>query len=157
MIIFFSFLNNIYIHKKKICQIKNSFALNQSIFSRFFNFVATKELFEFSFGFFGTVSMGKESSVKDLVSLYTKSSCLSVKTTGDGRCLFHSISICLVGNELYTHIIKLACVFVMLKNESYIKNVLSQQNPDLSFETLIENTANNDIGYLLAVFPYQFL
>ena len=89
--------------------------------------------------------MELELSIKDLVSHYTKSTCLAVKTTGDGRCLFHSVSLCIFGNENYTHIIKIACVFVMLENETYFRQILSQQDNTLSFEKLIEDNANNDV------------
>ena len=66
-----------------------------------------------------------------------------IKTTGDGRCLFHSISLCLFGNENYSHLLKIANVFFLLENESYFSKVLNQQDRSLSFDQLVENNAND--------------
>jgi len=62
------------------------------------------------------------------------------RTTGDGNCLYNSISISLFGNEYYALDLKLCAVFIFFEYENYFKRVLNNINPDLSFDFLIYQT-----------------
>ena len=56
------------LHLKNANQIRNYVILNRSVLVKFFNFISSLNLFTYSFGFFGSVSMALELSVKELVS-----------------------------------------------------------------------------------------
>ena len=135
---YFYFFKMSDLHKKSADQIKNYFELNQVIVTRLINFISLNDLCIFD-------NNDIEFSVKDLVSYYSSASCVPLKTSGDNRCLFHAISLCLYGSEKFTHLIKISCVFTLLNNESYFKKVLKQQDCMLSFEKLVENNGDNDV------------
>ena len=122
---------------KKSFFIRNFCDFNRSSLLQFVNFVRMTDLFIFSFN-------SVDNIVSNLVSLYTFNTCIPVLTTGDGRCLFHSISICLFGHEKFTHLIKISCVFMLLEHEAFFTNILFQQDRSLSFNQLLEDNSNND-------------
>ena len=83
--------------------------------------------------------------IRENVNLITNTH-LPIIITGDDRCLFHCISMCLFGNENFTHLIKIATVYTLIQNESYFQLMIRQQYPSsLTFEKVIENNATNRI------------
>ncbi|CAF1020572.1 unnamed protein product [Brachionus calyciflorus] len=49
---------------------------------------------------------------------------ICLQTTGDGNCLYNSLSLALFGNESYSKNIKLCMVFIILEYEEYFRNLV---------------------------------
>ena len=69
-----------------------------------------------------------------------------VKTTADGNCLFHSISIALYGDESQTFNIKLCAAFIVFENQEFFREVLRSDGDDHSVQHLVTKIATIIIG-----------
>lgn len=109
-----SLLINVF-DEKKISFIRNFCSINRADLLNLLSFFCNANLYTYSFNEEAYFHSTHYLHVKKLVKSYTFSSGVVIKTTGDGRCLFHSISLCLFGNENYSHLLKIANVFFCSK------------------------------------------
>jgi hypothetical protein len=70
--------------------------------------------------------------------------CAVIKTTGDGDCLFHAISLSIFGNEERTDDIKICTVFILLEYQKFFTSFLAADY-GCSFERLVRKTATKSV------------
>ena len=79
-----------------------------------------------------------------MVNFYTKNY-VRLDTTKDGNCLFHAVSLNLIGSELNTFKIKLVVAFICSEYEVFIRTFLREYNYQFNYETLILNTVEDGV------------
>ena len=79
-----------------------------------------------------------EYSVQAFDSVYART-----RTTGDGNCLYSSLSILNIGSEKLTHSMRLLAVNAMINNTDYFQILCTLLN--YSFEEQLKRTARNTI------------
>ena len=84
----------------------------------------------------GQLKSTTEYSVQAFNSVYART-----RTTGDGNCLYSSLSILNIGSEKLTHSMRLLAVNVMINNSDYFQTLC--KSLDYSFEEQLKITAMN--------------
>ena len=69
-----------------------------------------------------------------LVNFYTKNY-VGLDTTKDGNCLFHAVSLNLIGSKLNTFKIKLVVAFICFEYKVFIRTFLTEYNYQFNYET----------------------
>jgi len=111
--------------------IKNQFLANKDMFSKV---ISEIRLIEPNTVFSGQPISKIEENFKKILQL--NENLFAVNSTGDGSCLYHSISLILFGSENFSFLIKLCSIFMLFENEDYFRKV-SFNATGLTFENLI--------------------
>jgi hypothetical protein len=67
--------------------------------------------------------------------------CKSINTSRDGNCLYHAISLALLGNESISYRIKLAMIFIIFEYEEYFRKLVTEFAYVQSFENMVLKSA----------------
>ena len=81
----------------------------------------------------------KDVNVKSLINkLISNELYEALHTSGDGNCLYNSISICLFGDDRYNWRLRLACLLVVFEQEEYFRSILKRTQPsiDVNFKPI---------------------
>lgn len=77
----------------------------------------------------------------DILQKWNAYQAVSLKTTGDGNCLYNAVSLSIFGNEDWSLDIKLCMVFILIENESFFRDLIKKFKYEESFERLVKDSA----------------
>lgn len=77
----------------------------------------------------------------DILQKWNAYQAVSLKTTGDGNCLYNAVSLSIFGNEDWSLDIKLCMIFILIENESFFRDLIKKFKYEESFERLVEDSA----------------
>ncbi|RNA05851.1 Chromo domain [Brachionus plicatilis] len=80
----------------------------------------------------------------DILQKWNAYQAVSLRTTGDGNCLYNAISLSIFGNEDWSLDIKLCMIFILIENENYFRDLIKKFRYEESFERLVEDSATID-------------
>ena len=111
--------------------IKKSFNESKQILNEFFQKIRNLSLIKYS---------NQDINEPNRKKLQLSDDYYPIDSTGNGNCLYNSISILLFGNEELYYLIKICSIFIILENETFFNHLIYCFKFELEYEKFIKKT-----------------